>query len=259
MLKLKPKTVVVAIPAYGGVIHTATVESMFNCLSACAEANIQLQFMITNGDSMVTRARNNIVDAFMAGKGDYLLFVDSDIGFTPEAIIRLVKSGYPVCGAAYPKKELDWKKVLVAAKRAKDEHELKAMVANYVLNYFDSKVELDGKGFAKVQDLGTGFLMIAREVFTKMAAEYPEIKCGAPVASDGTPLTDRPHYAYFDTEIEKSTGAYLTEDWLFCRRWQRMGGDVWCDTTQPLSHTGMFTFYGRANAHLNVPEDKNNG
>lgn len=255
MLKLKPKTVVVAIPAYGGVMHTSTVESMIAMIGPCAAQNISIQFMITNGDSLVTRARNVIVSEFMEGNGDYLLFLDSDIGFTAEALIRLVRSNYPLCGTAYPKKELDWKKILKIAKDCEDEIELQARAANYVLNYDSPDVVLDGKGFARVQDLGTGFLLIKREVFTKMIEAYPELKCGAPVASDGT-SSGKAHYAFFDTEIERSTGAYLSEDWFFCRQWQRLGGEVWMDTTQALSHTGMFTFRGRADFHL-VPKKEN--
>ncbi len=255
MLKIKPKTVMIAIPAYGGVVHTSCMESCLALLGPAKQANIDLSFLITNGDSLVTRARNTIVNTFMKSKQDYLLFVDSDIGFTPDAFLRLVQSGYKLCGTAYPKKEIDWKKILKIAKDCKDEWDLRMKAANYVLNFADPQnVKADGKGFVEVQDIGTGFMLIHRDVFAEMASAYPELRHGGPVDSQGNQDED-PHYAFFDTEIEKETGAYLSEDWFFCRQWQRLGRKVWLDVTQPLSHTGMYAFHGKS-AAVFLPQTK---
>lgn len=249
MLKVKPKHVMVAIPAYGGVIHTSCVDGILSILGPAAAENIKISFLITNGDSLVTRARNNIVAEFLKSECTHLFFLDSDIGFTPTAFLRLVKSGYDLCGTAYPKKEIDWKKILEIAKNCKDEYDLRMQAANYVLNFRDpSKVQIDGKGFVEAQDIGTGFMLISRKVFEDMKKAYPELRHGAPVDSSGKSDSAGEFYAFFDTEIEKETGSYLSEDWFFCRQWQRLGGKVWLDVTQPLSHTGMYAFHGKSNA-----------
>ena len=41
----------------------------------------------------------------------HLLFVDADIGFEPEQVLRLIQCGADMCAAVYPVKPVDWDKV----------------------------------------------------------------------------------------------------------------------------------------------------
>lgn len=248
---MKPKTVMFACPAYGGMMHTTTVLSLFQAIPELTQANIHLALKITNGDSHVDRARNTVAMSFLNSGLDYLLFVDSDIGFQAKSIIRLVNSGYDVCGVAYPKKEIDWEKIKRIAPDCKDAAELEMRAMNYVINFPDpSKITITPDKFAEVQDLGTGFMLIHRSVFLKMIEAYPAMKHMAPVASDGKPIDDKPHYAFFDAQVDPESQQFLTEDWQFCRQWQRIGGKVWLDLTGVLSHTGSMHFTGAAIASI---------
>jgi hypothetical protein len=51
-------------------------------------------------------------------------------------------------------------------------------------------------------------------------------------------------YALFDCIIEPETGAYLSEDYAFCLRWRKIGGEIWLDTASRLTHTGPYEFVG---------------
>jgi hypothetical protein len=46
--------------------------------------------------------------------------------------------------------------------------------------------------------------------------------------------------------IEPDTGVYLSEDYAFCRRWCKLGGEIWLDLTSRLTHTGAYNFRGNA-------------
>jgi hypothetical protein len=37
---------------------------------------------------------------------------------------------------------------------------------------------------------------------------------------------------------------YLSEDYTFCRRWQKIGGEIWLDLSTKLNHCGAYTFEG---------------
>jgi hypothetical protein len=68
---------------------------------------IDLSIKLLPGDSLVTRARNTLVALFL-GMPQYthLLFVDSDITFSPDSVFRLLEMSKrkPIVAAPYPKK-----------------------------------------------------------------------------------------------------------------------------------------------------------
>ena len=66
-------------------------------------------------------------------------------------------------------------------------------------------------------------------------------------------------YLFFDCMHEEDTKRYLSEDYAFCRRWQKLGGDVWLDPLVKLDHVGHFTFEGNVSKmfYSSSPEDAN--
>jgi hypothetical protein len=50
-------------------------------------------------------------------------------------------------------------------------------------------------------------------------------------------------YSIFDVAIDQR-GHYLSEDWLFCRRWSALGGEIWAHGKVLLNHVGHYEFQG---------------
>jgi hypothetical protein len=50
-------------------------------------------------------------------------------------------------------------------------------------------------------------------------------------------------YSIFDVAIDEK-GHYLSEDWLFCRRWSALGGEIWAHGKVLLNHIGHYEFVG---------------
>ena len=75
---------------------------------------------------------------------------------------------------------------------------------------------------------------------------HPELRYSAThVGGSGAPAADKGNrFAFFDCLIEPETRVYLSEDYVFCRRWQAMGGDVWADLHSRLTHVGTHAFSG---------------
>jgi hypothetical protein len=46
-----------------------------------------------------------------------------------------------------------------------------------------------------------------------------------------------------DVQIDEK-GHYLSEDWLFCRRWSALGGEIWAHGKVLLNHIGHYEFVG---------------
>ena len=63
------------------------------------------------------------------------------------------------------------------------------------------------------------------------------------------------NYAFFDTMIEPETKRYLSEDYAFCRLWQKIGGKVYADIVSGLNHYGTYAFKGNVGTQF-LPQKK---
>jgi hypothetical protein len=177
-------------------------------------------------------------------KFDYFMFVDADIDFDPESVIRLVRSGHDVSVACYPKKFVDWNQAAEAVKRG-DTRDMAMLSASLVINFGAERCEIK-EGFINVLDGPTGFMLIKREIFEKMEQRYPELNC----VNDHQNRDFDTYCALFDCMIDPVTKRYLSEDYAFCRRWQQMGGTIHADIQTTLGHVGNLPFSGQLSKRL---------
>ena len=256
----------VGTPCYGGMITAEYFKSCLQLTSVAAVNNVELQFGTIGNESLVTRARNTLVQLFMDEPNcTHLLFIDADIGFNPQTIIRMLELDKDVVTGVYPRKTIDWRKIKKRVKENNDisEDELHAASLQYNLNVKNpERVEVKN-GFIEVLDGATGFMLIKKQVFEKMAKAYPELK----FKSDqhlGSPHdtqfdyhdTSAWNYAFFDTMIDPDTKRYLSEDYAFCRLWQKIGGTVYADITSGLTHYGTYAFKGNVGTQFLPPKKK---
>src|SRR5258708_721596 len=103
---------VVATPCFGGQVSSIYASSIFQLQRAVHDkANIDLKVQMRDGDALITRARANLVTLFLDDPlATHFLFVDADIGFTPEHVFRLIESGADVVAGVYPIKHINWDK-----------------------------------------------------------------------------------------------------------------------------------------------------
>jgi hypothetical protein len=236
---------VVATPCFGGQVSSIYANSIFQLQRAMrSKSNIDLKVLMRDGDALITRARANLVTMFLDDPAaTHLLFVDADIGFTPDQVFRLIESGADVVAGVYPIKRVNWDK----AKRMLDSGRLKAPSAalDYVLEIDDPERVVVVNGFTRVRYAGTGFLMIRRHVFEKMCAhpDYASLQFFREHSFDA--LAGSPNrFALFECLIDPKTGTYLSEDFAFCKRWTDIGGEIWADLESRLDHVGPSVFHG---------------
>jgi hypothetical protein len=113
---------------------------------------------------------------------------------------------------------------------------MKTMPVKWVVNGFEGAKE-EGP-LQEVSKTGTGFMLIKRHVFEKLA-RHPAVKT---FANDiGLPKELDSHMkTYFDTAVRENR--YYSEDWTFCENWRDFGGEVWVDKRVLLKHTGTYVF-----------------
>ncbi len=244
--------IVVATPCYGGNVTSSYTVSLVSLQRACMQLNIGISFRLIGGDALITRARNILVQQFLADPtATHLLFVDADIGFTPDQVMVLLDADKDISGCIYPLKQLNWERIQAHAALGAPKPLTSAL--NYVVDLLDNtELPTPEQKFAKVRYIGTGFMLIRRDVFTRMAEHYPDIHFSNIHVASNTAVQNQTNCAYFDCVIDKQSGAYLSEDYTFCKRWTDMGGEIWAYTQSKLTHTGAMAFEGDLGAALDV-------
>lgn len=251
---LRQQHVFIATPCYGGQIGEPYFRSMMRLCILFNKYEIPYTVSTLANESLVTRGRNTLVSFFMENpKTTHLMFIDADIEFNPEDILRMVAYNKPIVVGAYPKKAVNWQSIIDAARNEKYEETagtIEGHSSNYVVN-FEFNTDENGNRLPQVQvvdnliklkDAGTGFMLIQKDVIQKMFDQHPELKY---VNDINVGKQYEPYmYALFDTMIDPESRRYLSEDYTFCRLWQMMGGDVFLDPRTGLNHVGHYTFKG---------------
>jgi len=207
-------------------------------------------------DSLVSRARNNLIAKAMSDPSNtHFMFIDNDITWSPLDILKLILADKSLCGGVYPIKNIEWPKLVGdnvvtkwiehknnsgLANMVSDTDYIQHKMVRYNINPISNVLSVTNN-LTTVRHLATGFMMIRREVIEKMQQAFPSTKYTDDVGFlHGD--ENRNAYALFDCGVED--GHYFSEDWLFCSRWTKMGGEVWIDVTINLTHTGIEDYKG---------------
>lgn len=250
--ELKTRKIFVATPMYGGMCGGQYCKSTADLASLGTRYGIDISFFYLFNESLITRARNYLVDEFLRSDKTHLMFIDSDIGFDPQDVLALAALADPksdkdiVCGP-YPKKTISWEKIKRAVDRGfadEDPNKLEKYVGDYVFNPVEGVTEIKVNEPAEVLEGGTGFMMVRRDAFEKYAKAYPDLSYKPDHIRTKHFDGSREILAYFDTVICPDSKRYLSEDYMFCQWARKIGLKIWMCPWMKLSHQGAYMFGG---------------
>jgi hypothetical protein len=239
------KKVFLSTPCYGGLCLEKYMIGIIKLQLHLIKHGIQLYIDTTENESLVHRARNVAVGRFMQKTdADYFMFIDADVDFDPDSVLRLINSEHDISVACYPKKCVMWDQAASAVKGG-DDRNMAMLSSSLVLNFGAARRPVEN-GFIEILDGPTGFMLIKREVFKKLEEKFPELWC----KNDHQNRDFDDYHACFDCMIDPETKRYLSEDYAFCRRWQQCGGKIYADINTTLGHVGNLPFSGCLNERL---------
>jgi len=254
---LRKNKLFVATPMYGGQCNGLYMKACLDLQGICQQYGIEIRFSFLFNESLITRARNYLVDEFLRSGYSHLLFIDSDILFNPQDVLALIALDKDVIGGPYPKKSINWRNVFNGARKiienpAIDKSnwnpgELESLTGDYVFNPVPGTNSFRVTEPLEVMEIGTGFMMIKREVFDKFKEEYPHLNYKPDHVGQANFDGSRYIHAYFDTVIDPDSHRYLSEDYMFCQYWRAVGGAIWLCPWMQTTHVGTYGFQGNMN------------
>ena len=251
--KMRERKIFVATPMYGGMCGGQYTKSSCDLSLLAAHHKIDVKFFFLFNESLITRARNYLVDEFLRNEEyTHLMFIDSDIGFDPNDVLALAAIADPgsdkdvVCGP-YPKKTISWEKIKMAVDKGfadADPNKLEKYVGDYVFNPVEGNTEIRIDEPAEVLEGGTGFMMIQRKTFERYAEAYPELMYKPDHIRTANFDGSREIMCYFDALIDPESKRYLSEDYMFCQWARKIGIKIWLCPWMKLTHQGSYMFGG---------------
>src|SRR3978361_1575841 len=101
--------VFLATPCYGGVVAQGYMQSVIGIMRQAGADGFDVTLALLGQDALITRSRNTLLAHFMATEvATHILFIASDISFSPDLVDRLLAADKDVIAACYPLKTHYW-------------------------------------------------------------------------------------------------------------------------------------------------------
>ena len=222
--QLKP-SVYIAMPCYDSV-KIGTMTSIIRLIQQLAKSGISVGIN-TMKSPLIHQARNYLSSLFMVSPYTHLLFIDSDVEFKPEAVLRMLVAKKDIICTPY---------------RVKSEDTSKSI---YTVDFV--KPMILENGLIEIKAGPTGLMLIKKEVFEKIIKNFPELKIKNSVLPE--PGKDHDYYYnFFDFKFKD--GYSVGEDVSFCQLVREAGFKIFANTESWPKHHGSWTWEGKFGAAL---------
>lgn len=207
------RRVLVGTPTIDGKLCVQYVDSLVQTILACEKLGIEVHPLYIAYDSLLCRARNDLIHtAVMSGVSD-LFYIDSDEGWKVDDFLRMLNHPVDVVSGT--------------ARRKGDEE-------SYVCKAFKSGLILDKeKGLIEILGCGTGFLRLSRKAFVALYEASP------PYIDKGE--TKR---FVFNIGIDPEDGTMISEDIIATKKLRDLGFQIFIDPYTTCDHIGIKNFQG---------------
>ena len=150
-------TLYIAMPCYDSV-KINTMLSVIKLVQQLGKSGIAVGIN-TMKSPLIHQARNYLTSVFLTTKYQYLLFIDSDVEFEPESVVRMLVS----------KKRIICTPYRVKAKQL-DKH-------IYTVEFKDPQtIPFLPGGLVEIEAGPTGLMLIDHVVFERIMKNHPELK-----------------------------------------------------------------------------------
>jgi hypothetical protein len=209
----------IGTPCFGAVVSCNYTSALISTIELLKKEGIEyvVRFL---PNQIVTRARNILAYEFLSSNCTHLLFIDADIQWKPDDVIKLISHKKELCVGLYANKAY---LPVVSTNPFKQ--------IQYSSTLFPKDNMMNNQQLMQIKHGATGFMLINRCVFEKV------IDLSPPFKYNGYNMND-----FFPCKVVD--GEYLTEDYAFCQMWRKKEGEIWADLSICLNHEGWHSYHG---------------
>jgi hypothetical protein len=204
------KKILIATPAYDGKVGIQYSNSIIDTIRLGISKDILIQPVYIPYDALIERARNHLLKIAFDSEVDSVVWIDSDMEWDPEWVLKFVESDYDVLGAPCPKKSID------------EMYNVKCKPENLIP---------DKDGFIKVESVGTGFLKMSKKAIQHLWEN-----------SEAYTSDDVEYKRAFEVKVIE--GDLYSEDTTVCKKLSDGGFSIMIDSSITVKHIGAMTFSG---------------
>ena len=173
----------------------------------------------------VSKARNALTALFLRSKYDYLLFIDADVEFNPEAVIRMLVTK---------------KDIILTPYRVKFPQDVN--FTKYSVSFPDDKnINILPGDLVEIAEGPAGLMLIHRKVFEFLMDSCPRLKIKHPFQKESDPYL----YNFWDTTFDMDQGLWRGEDISFCRLARDYGFKIYANIKSRTTHHGSYGWPGK--------------
>ena len=221
MTKTPKPSVMIAMPCYDSV-KVNTMVAIVKVIQQLSKSGIQVGIN-TMKSPLIHQARNYLTSVFLDSDFTHLLFIDSDVEFEPEAILRMLVAKKDVICTPYRVKSMDVSKKIYTVALKKD-------------------ARMEASDLIEIVAGPTGIMLIHRDVFKKIIEKFPELKIKNSVFPQPGP-DHKYYYNFFDFTFKDGYSA--GEDVSFCKLVRQAGFKLYANTASFTKHHGSYAWGGR--------------
>jgi len=193
--------------------HSAFLDALERSVPVLDAAGVDHSAVFEIGCPYISGARCALLGRALLKGADQIVFLDDDVSWRPEDLLRLIQAEGDVVGGTYRYK-IDEEKYMGRIWKEPQ----------------GTLVRKDGA--VHMRCLPAGFLRVTRKAVERFMDAYPDLV----VDADGNRNVDLfNHGAY--------KGVWWGEDYAFCRRWNDIGEKVWCLPDLRVDHHGRDRVY----------------
>ena len=223
-----------AMPCYDSV-KVNSMLSVIKLVQQLAKSGVECGIN-TYKSPLIHQARNYLTSVFLTTEYTHMLFIDSDVEFEPEAVLRMLVAKKDIICTPY---------------RIKAEALTEQL---YTVSFKDRKgiLVLPG-GLVEIEAGPTGLMLIDRQVFKKIIKNHPELKLKNKAIYDPGE-SHKFYYNFFSFDFKD--GYSVGEDISFCRLAATNGFKLYANIQSPTVHHGSYAWKGRFGDSMTTVKDK---
>jgi hypothetical protein len=204
-----------------GNISENTFISFVKFGNVARQLGIEWSVETTVNETVSSRAKNMLAAKFLTlAEKTHILFVDPEISFEPWHVLVMLDRKLDIVSGLYPTRTLP---------------------IRWAVSTFDGAEENED-GLHEVDRVGTGFLLVKRDVFEKLQEHQHVVNYKNDVGLGED--FDKHLYTYFNSQIVDER--YASEDAVFSAIWRSFGNKIWVDKRVLLAHKGQFNYSAAA-------------